>query len=155
MMTPVERFMEKVMPIPECGCWFWMGAQDGGGYGLFHYNGNSTFKAHRASYELFVGPIINGLHVLHKCDQRICVNPAHLYAGTPTQNMADKYERSKPNHARGERHPMAKLSKSDVQSVRDIYRAGGISQRALASQFGVRQGTISFIVSETTWKNQA
>lgn len=88
----VDRFMLKVEPVPECGCWIWMGATNGNSrkfpYGQMH-DGERTRPAHRISHELFNGPIHDGKFVCHRCDVTLCVNPAHLFVGTRSDNMLD------------------------------------------------------------------
>ena len=85
-----ERFMEKVEKSD--GCWIWKGFGMGNGYGGFHVGGRTVRKmvpAHRASYELHKGAIPEGMHVMHQCDVRRCVNPEHLKLGTRSDNMQD------------------------------------------------------------------
>lgn len=82
----IDRFMDKVIPEPNCGCWLWAGAlYNQKGYGSF-YNGTSNVRAHRFSYEYFVGEIPNGLQLDHLCRVRCCVNPKHLEAVTAREN---------------------------------------------------------------------
>lgn len=94
----VERFIEKIEIIPECGCWIWVGAQDGCCYGMMSSRfGCSPIKAHRVAYELFIGAIPRGLLVRHKCDIPECVNPQHLECGTQKDNMKDAVKRGRLN----------------------------------------------------------
>lgn len=72
----------------ESGCWEWQRALFKTGYGAIRFNGK-TMTAHRASYREFVGPLVDGMYIIHKCDNRKCMNPAHLLQGTPRDNTAD------------------------------------------------------------------
>jgi len=92
-MTPIsERFWAKVNKDAPNGCWEWHSSLTGGGYGAFfvhHPDKREIVRAHRFSWELANGSIPNGLWVLHKCDNRICVNPDHLFLGNRSDNMID------------------------------------------------------------------
>lgn len=93
-LTVMERFDAKYIPEPNSGCWIWLGQPRAQGYGGFRHEGKRKL-AHRASYEIHIGLIPSGLHVLHKCDVTACVNPDHLRLGTNNDNIADKFARGR------------------------------------------------------------
>jgi hypothetical protein len=85
--TVMERFAAKVYHAPS-GCWEWLGTRNYKGYGFLHMNdGPRTQGAHRVAYELFKGPIPEGLQIDHLCHNRGCVNPLHLQAVTGSVNQ--------------------------------------------------------------------
>jgi hypothetical protein len=88
----MERFWSKVAKGDEC--WVWTAYLDERGYGRVGFNGKVQY-AHRVAYQLEVGPIPEGAHILHSCDNPPCVNPAHLRAGTRSDNMRDKVARGR------------------------------------------------------------
>ena len=87
MQSLLDRFSSKVEPCPATGCWLWTACITRG-YGRFKLDGVLAI-AHRVSWELHVGPIPDGMYVLHRCDVRSCVNPNHLFLGTQLDNMKD------------------------------------------------------------------
>ncbi len=87
-----QRFLRFVRKTDTC--WIWLGSIDKQGYGCFN-DRSTTVKAHRWSYKLFKGSLIGGPGVCHTCDNPICVNPDHLYLGTPLQNAKDKMDRNR------------------------------------------------------------
>jgi HNH endonuclease len=98
VVTPF--LLDNYMPIPESGCWLWMGTWDRGGYGKISNREAGkkspvTHKAHRIFYAVMVGEIPDGLFVCHKCDARSCLNPAHLFLGTNQDNINDMYAKGR------------------------------------------------------------
>jgi hypothetical protein len=125
------------------GCVLWNGAIRNNGYGCL-----GIHSAHRLSYEFAVGPVPDGMHILHKCDNRLCINPEHLFPGTNSDNITDKL--SKGRQAKGEMFNR-KLTNDDVQSIRKAYR-GGAAQKELARKFNVHQSHVSRIVQYKVWR---
>lgn len=91
------RLREVGWTVTDSGCWEWNGKRNDSGYGIFNARliGYEDARAHRVVYEHLVGPIPDGLHLRHHCDNPPCVNPDHLEPGTPAQNMADMVERGR------------------------------------------------------------
>jgi hypothetical protein len=98
-----ERFFSNVERVTESGCWIWMASLGPQGYGVLR-RGGKRMQAHRYSLELVNGPVPVELHVLHHCDVRPCVNPAHLYAGTQLQNVHDAIRRGRFPNCGARRH---------------------------------------------------
>jgi len=152
--TPLEeRFWNKVQKTE--GCWLWTGACNPGGYGHLSRGGRGDghITASRLSYILAHGEIPEEQLVLHKCDNRICVNPGHLFLGTYKDNMQDASQKGRICH--GENIHNSKLSECDISNIRIEYAKGDVSQAALAKFFDVNQATIWSIISGKTWKRVA
>ena len=145
MKTLAERFEEKFIPEPNTGCWLWEAGCFSTGYGLFRVGGKLKL-AHRVAYSLYASPIPAGLCVLHRCDVRTCVNPAHLWLGTKADNNNDC--RAKGRTTRGAKNGSAKLTENQVVEIR---AAEGLSQRGLAAKYGISQKQISDILRGVLW----
>jgi len=149
MTRPItERFWEKVDKSSEC--WLWTGSQMSSGYGRISVNGR-VIGAHRLSFELHFKEIPTGLYVCHKCDNRLCVRPDHLFLGTQTDNLKDMVSKSRNKRCRGEQHHSAKLSQRQVIAIRIITQFGSIPYRQVAKIFGVSQPLVSRIISRKSW----
>jgi hypothetical protein len=134
-------------------CWYWIGAgSNGERYGRFGWNGR-RIKAHRFSWSLHNGPIPNRLHVLHRCDNGLCVHPKHLFIGTHRDNMLDMFAKRRRQIVRGSQQGAAKLTERKVLCIRRLYRRGHIRQVDLARRFGVVQTGISKIILRKSWNH--
>lgn len=150
---PIElRFAEKVDKATSqkswggCQCHEWRAHVMPNGYGQIRHNGKAVY-AHRLAWELANGPIAKGLFVLHRCDNRRCVNLKHLFLGTFYDNMDDMV--AKRRQAHGSKNSHAKLTEPDIIAI----RASSEKQAVLADIFGVSQPTISEAISgKNHWK---
>lgn len=143
MPDVMSRFESKIRVTP--GCWIWQGVVSKG-YGQFDV-GATRHGAHRYSYEQYVGPIEGGLFVCHKCDNRLCVNPDHLFLGTHKENMADMVSKGRSSRVCGSAQNMAKLTEDDVRKIRSM--SGTF--KSIASAFGINESTVSVIRSRKSW----
>lgn len=155
MKTAQERFWAKVDKSGEC--WLWTGKLDKNGYGLVQIE-NRAYRAHRIAYQFVRGHIPDGIFGLHCCDNRACVNPWHIFLGSRGDNARDMVAKGrgqrqfKKGELRGENHPNAKLTWSQVHEMRTRYAAGGVTKRQLSVEYGVREWSIYQIIGNKHWK---
>lgn len=128
------RLMKKVKEVGAC--WIWQGLCYPDGYGKLKINGRYQ-GTHRVAYSLFIGPIPDGLCVCHHCDTPGCVNPAHLFVGTNTDNMRDMKLKGRAACGTTGR----RLSRSEVIEIVDRL-SKGILPSKIATAFGVTVWTI-------------
>lgn len=180
-LTLVQRFESKFRKRGADECWVWESTMSRK-YGAFGISRTLMVGAHRFSYELYVGPIPPGMYICHRCDNPPCVNPNHLYAGTPADNVRDAVERGglrkglrkgmikdetrrklsehsrrrRTEHPesfrRGERAPQAKLTEVQVREIRNLLAAGHF-QSEVARRFNVSPTAISEIWNRRKWKH--
>lgn len=139
--TIEERFWRYVQKTDRC--WLWIGAEQGDGYGRLWNPGPGPrlLGAHRLSWELHRGPIPDGLWVLHRCDNPLCVNPDHLFLGTNADNVKDMI--AKGRHLAGARHPNSKLTDDQARAI--LANVGHLTIRELAAGYGVSMSTVAAI----------
>ena len=147
-----EHFWSKVATGPLDECWEWRASRRGEGYGGFKMNGRVVF-AHRAAWELTRGEIPNGLFALHRCDNRLCCNPGHLFLGTIQDNTDDMFAKGRDRKPRGEEHGCAMLTEETVLEIRRRYALGFDSHRTLANDFGVTKTQIYRILARKSWNH--
>ncbi len=144
----LERYWSKVDIRGTDECWEWTAGKTGRGYGQFGIK-SKTYYAHRVSWFLTNGKIPKDLFVCHHCDNPGCINPDHLFLGTPLDNMQDAAKKGRT--ARGSNHSISSLTEEEVHEIREIIAEGDWSQRDIADAFGVHQPQISRIKHGKSW----
>jgi hypothetical protein len=140
-----DRLLRHVTVI-ERGCWIWTGGADV--YGSMWYNGRHM-GAHRASYLIHHGPIPDGMHVCHRCDTPLCVNPDHLFIGSRRDNMHDASVKGRT--AQGHRAGAAKLTWEAVGDIRRANPRTEVEMAAVCARYGINRRTLYRIVRRETW----
>ncbi len=142
------KFQRRVK-VTDDGCWEWQGHILHNGYGQASVGGK-LFRAHRLSFSLFCGDIPEGILVLHKCDNRKCVRPDHLFLGSHSDNMQDCVAKGRIARSIGESNPAAKLTYSQVHGIK-VRALAGEPVRYIAEEFGVSQSLVRQIRSGKKW----
>lgn len=167
----ISRFWEKVhKSSDENGCWVWTSYKTKLGYGVFSLKCRAI-KAHRVAWTISHGPTPkgeghHGMCVLHKCDNRACCRPDHLFLGTQQENIKDMickgrnkstpWDQHPRKHfpertARGEKIASAKLTAAQVVEIRRLASEGKMSQKSIGNLFGIRHSSIYKIIYRKSW----
>jgi hypothetical protein len=147
----ISRFLAKTKRVGAC--LIWTASRNGGHrpgrYGSTAYRGKHMLS-HRLSYILFKGEIPEGAYICHTCDNGLCVEPSHLFAGTQTDNMRDMEAKGRSFHPNCEKHGRAKITNEDADKIRTLHKAGH-SIRSLADLYSLSRPSISRIVKGKGW----
>lgn len=153
----IEEFWSRVNkngpvhPVLGTPCWPWTGGTVVRGYGQFWLGKQEG--VHRIAWRLLHGEVPGRLHVLHRCDNTICVNAQeHLFLGTHQQNMEDRDRKGRRRPPQGAEHGHSKLTEEQVLKIREL-RATGIKNIDIAKMFGVSQSMVSKIGLGHYWRH--
>ena len=160
-MNDAERFFRHVKKTDSC--WNWIASVDIGGYGRFWFNG----KTIRAHHFLVLGDKPKGMLALHRCDNRRCVNPAHIFFGTSKDNFSDMLLKGRGNQKPGwismmkvrrlrfgEKNHKSKLRLKDVIAIRSTPKSFGYMAE-LAKKYSVSHQSIRKVIHHESWKEMA
>jgi hypothetical protein len=147
----LDRFWKKVDIGSRDECWEWMSHRKRSGYGQFTLRNGVFMTANRIALALSIGrPLVAGECACHTCDNPPCCNPAHLFAGTVSDNIRDCVSKGRKNPAIGERTGSAKLTESEVRAILSEPARFGLAAE-LARKHGVSHTTIRKIRSRQKW----
>ncbi len=144
----IDRFWSKVAKTDNC--WIWLGGKFTTGYGLFKLKGKNRY-AHRIAWEITNGSPEDAF-LCHKCDNRMCVNPGHIFLGTQADNVKDCINKGRRRYTNGSKHGMAKLNEYHIRDIRLRYETGEITQLELATEYCVSFQHISDIINKKKWR---
>jgi hypothetical protein len=146
-----RRFWSKVEKGSQTQCWLWRGGRQSSGHGRFFVvddGRNTSVSANAFALLLHTGSRPDGAYCLHRCDNPPCVNPAHLYWGTPQQNMDDMWARDR--NRRGQDRVESKLTNEQVLEIRELV-AAGTTRAETARLYGIALATVNEIAWGEIW----
>ena len=149
-MTIIDRLLANITDN-EDGCWEWIGATNVYGYGIISYESKQR-RVHRLAYELEFGKIPTGMLVCHKCDNRRCCNPQHLFLGTYQDNVDDMRGKHRDAYGqnKGEINGASRLKSVDIPDIRRML-VDGHTKTYIGQIYNVSRKTITKIAAKQTW----
>ncbi len=148
-LSAIDRFTKKTKFNPDTGCIDWIGCKIPKGYGQF-VSGGVSYRAHRFSYQHYIGEIPDDMFVLHRCDRPSCVNPKHLFLGTNDDNMKDMVNKKRSVHRHGERNPSVKITEEIAIEIKRMLHLD-FKQKYIASILNVSIHIVSNIKKGISW----
>lgn len=155
-MIDISVIESQSIPEPNSGCWIWVGTVGHAGYGVVgRAASGGPVYAHRVACEAAHGRIPHGMYACHHCDNAGCVNPDHLYIGSPRENISDAYRRGRRARTNagtfpdGESHINAKLTVDDVRHIKQ----SSLGVAELGRMFGVSASAICDVRAGRTWRH--
>ncbi len=146
-----ERYERHVVRNGDASCWAWTGFKHNGYGRIKTDNGRAAIGAHRVSYEKHIGPIPEGQCVLHRCDNRECTNPQHLFLGDVAANNRDRD--SKGRQAKGERNGVARLTDERVIELREVAKVSPTAATLLGKHWGISNSGVRSVISRRAWRH--
>jgi len=143
-----NRFWSKVNKTKSC--WLWTAGCDLDGYGLFKYY-RKTRRAAQISMIITYGSIPKNCWVLHTCDNPKCVNPDHLYFGSPSMNSLDREKRNRGRDLKGSQNGFNKLVEKQVLEIRSLYKI--MTNKIIALKYKITPSLVSLIMNRKVWKH--
>lgn len=146
-MNLIHRRFKKYYTESSSGCWNWTASIQNSGYGKFRV-GDKMMSSHRVSYLIYKGEIPENMNVCHKCDNKLCVNPDHLFLGSQADNIRDKIKKGRQTN--GEKAWNAKLTKTQVKVIREAHK-NGFQMKQIRDYFKISWTSISNIINKKRW----
>lgn len=148
-----DRFWEKTIPVPECGCLLWTGAISSTGYGGFTVETKLVKSAHSVAYELTYGLYDRDKYqVLHRCDVRLCVNPTHLFLGSQQDNVDDMKRKGRKVTRRNYDSPIRDVDRHTAYLIQRLAKETILSHNTIAALFLMDRTKMRHILYGKSWR---